>query len=124
MVVQQTIRTAFSQATFLQTIRTAFSQATFLQTIRTAFSQAAFLQTIRTAFSQAALLQTIRTAFSQATFQQTIRTAFGHDGVSKSAGSEYRESEAKQELAFHECVLRVIKLGCCRVWVECYALHF
>ena len=111
MVVQQTIRTAFSQAALLQTIRTAFSQATFQQTIRTAFSQTAFLQTVRATFGNTC-------------FDQTIRAAFGHDGVSKSAGSEYRESEAKQELAFHEGVLRVIKLGCCRVWVECYALHF
>jgi hypothetical protein len=43
VVVQQTIRTAFGQSTFLQTIRTAFSQSAFLQAIRAAFSQATFL---------------------------------------------------------------------------------
>jgi len=36
--------------------------------------------------------------------------------VGKSIGSEYRESEAKQDLAFHESVLRVCWLGCCLVW--------
>lgn len=30
VVVQQTVSTAFDQATFLQTVRTAFSQATIL----------------------------------------------------------------------------------------------
>ena len=90
-----------------QTLGTAFSQATFLQAIGTAFSQATFLQTISTAFSQTTFLQTIRATFGNTGFYQAIRAAFSDNRVGKSVCSEYRESEAKQELAFHDDVLRV-----------------
>ena len=97
---QQTLGTAFSQATFLQTISTAFSQTTFLQAISTAFSQATFLQAISTAFSQTTFLQTIRATFGNTGFYQAIRAALSDNRVGKSVCSEYRESEAKQSWRF------------------------
>ena len=90
-----------------QTLGTTFSQTTFLQTISTAFSQATFLQTIRTAFSYTVALQAISPAFGNTTFDQAIRATFCNDRVGKCVGSEYRESKAKQDLAFHEGVLQV-----------------
>jgi hypothetical protein len=90
-----------------QAFSTAFGQATFLQTIRTAFGQAAFLQTIRTALSQATFLQAIRATFGNTGFNHAIRAAFSDYRVGESVCSEYRESEAKQELAFHDGVLQV-----------------
>jgi hypothetical protein len=65
------------------------------------------LQAIRTAFGQATFLQAIRTAFRDVVTLQAIRAALSDNRVSKSVCSEYRESEAKQELAFHGGVLRV-----------------
>ena len=97
-----------------QTFGTTFGEATFLQAIRTTFGEATFLQAIRTAFSQATFLQTIRATFGNAGFYQAVRAAFGDYRVGKSVCSEYRESEAKQELAFHDGVLRVSWLGA--VW--------
>ncbi|CRM72569.1 hypothetical protein [Pseudomonas sp. 37 R 15] len=107
VVAQQAICTAFSQATFLQAICTAFGQATFLQAICTAFSQATFLQAICTAFSQATFLQAICTAFGNACFNHAIGAAFSDYRVGESVCSQYRKSEAKQELAFHGGVLQV-----------------
>ncbi|KTC28081.1 hypothetical protein AO239_10315 [Pseudomonas sp. ICMP 19500] len=111
---QQTLGTPFSETTFLQAISTAFSQTTFLQAISTAFSQATFLQAISAAFSQTTFLQAIRATFGNTGFYQAIRAAFSDNRVGKSVCSEYRESEAKQDLAFHDGVLRVFKLGA--VW--------
>ena len=90
-----------------QAFSTAFGQATFLQAIRTAFSQATFLQAICTAFSQATFLQAIRTAFGNACFNHAIGAAFSDYRVGESVCSQYRKSEAKQELAFHGGVLQV-----------------
>ena len=77
------------------------------QTLGTTFSQAAFLQTISTAFSQATFLQAIGATFGNTGFYQAIRTPFSDNRVGTSVGSEYRESEAKQELALHGDVLRM-----------------
>ncbi|NWE11123.1 hypothetical protein HX788_28870, partial [Pseudomonas edaphica] len=72
----------------------------------TAFSQATFLQAISATFGYTAFLQTVRTIFGYVVALQAIRAAFSDNRVGKSVGSQYRESEAKQELAFHGGVLR------------------
>nr|WP_262416897.1 hypothetical protein [Pseudomonas sp. P867] len=118
---QQTLGTTFGQATFLQAVSTTFGQATFLQAVSTTFGQTTFLQAVSTTFGQTTFLQAVSTAFGQTTFLQAIRAAFGNTGfyqpvgtafsdyrVGKSVCSEYRESEAKQDLAFHDGVLRVL----------------
>jgi len=114
---QQTFGTTFGEATFLQAIRTAFSQATFLQAVSTTFSEATFLQAVSTTFGQATFLQTIRATFGNAGFYQAVRAAFGDYGVGKSVCSEYRESEAKQELAFHGGCAPNVLVGCRLAWV-------
>ena len=78
-----------------------------MQAISTAFGNTTFQQTIRTPFGHTAFQQTIRTAFRYVVTLQAIRAAFSDNRVSKSVCSQYRESEAKQELAFHDGVLRV-----------------
>ena len=123
----QAVSTTFGQATFLQAVSTTFGQATFLQAVSTTFGQTTFLQAVSTTFGQTTFLQAVSTAFGQTTFLQAIRAAFGNTGfyqpvgtafsdyrVGKSVCSEYRESEAKQDLAFHDGVLRVLWLGA--VW--------
>ncbi|NLT86663.1 MAG: hypothetical protein GXW93_02255 [Pseudomonas lactis] len=97
-----------------QTLGTPFNETTFLQAISAAFSQTTFLQAISAAFSQTTFLQAIRATFGNTGFYQAIRAAFSDNRVGKSVCSEYRESEAKQDLAFHDGVLRVFKLGA--VW--------
>ncbi|MES2080999.1 MAG: hypothetical protein V4470_17050, partial [Pseudomonadota bacterium] len=69
---------------------------------------------ISAAFSQTTFLQAIRATFGNTGFYQAIRAAFSDNRVGKSVCSEYRESEAKQDLAFHDGVLRVFKWGA--VW--------
>ncbi|MGV2892798.1 hypothetical protein ACNPP5_25000, partial [Pseudomonas sp. AGC67] len=103
----QAIRTTFDQATFLQTISAALSDTVAIQAISTAFDQAAFLQTVSTALSDTVAIQAVGPAFGDAVGIQAIRAAFSDDWVGKSVCSEYRESEAKQELAFHDGVLQV-----------------
>ena len=118
---QQTISTAFSNTVFDQAIRATFSNTTFQQTISTAFGNTVFDQAIGTTFSDATFQQAISTAFGNAIFNQTIRAAFGDDGLG--GGGEYvggqdRESDAEDDLAFHDGVLR----GCCWfVWGHCCA---
>ncbi|EIK67855.1 hypothetical protein PseBG33_2455 [Pseudomonas synxantha BG33R] len=111
---QQTLGTTFGQATFLQAVSTTFGQATFLQAVSTTFGQATFLQAVSTTFGQATFLQAIRATFGDTSFHQAVGTAFGDYRVGKRVCSEYRESEAKQDLAFHDGVLRVLWLGA--VW--------
>jgi hypothetical protein len=82
-----------------------------VQAISTAFSQTTVLQTISTAFSDTVALQAISTAFGDAIFVEAISAPFSDDRVGKSVCCKYRESEAKQELAFHGGVLRVFCLG-------------
>ena len=91
-----------------QTLSTTFGQATFLQAVSTTFGQATFLQAVSTAFGQTTFLQAIRAAFGNTGFYQPVGTAFSDYRVGKSVCSEYRESEAKQDLAFHDGVLRVL----------------
>ena len=103
----QAICTTFGQATCLQTVSTAFSDTVAIQAIRTTFDQATFLQTISAALSDTVAIQAVGPAFGDAVGIQAIRAAFSDDWVGKSVCSEYRESEAKQELAFHDGVLQV-----------------
>jgi hypothetical protein len=112
---QQTISTAFGNAVFDQAIRATFSDAAFQQTISTAFGNAVFDQAIRATFSDAAFQQTISTAFGDAVFDQAIRATFGYDrlgGGGEYVSGQYRESEAENELAFHDGVLRGV-VGWC-----------
>ena len=85
----------------------ALSDAAFDQAISATFGNTAFQQAVRTIFGNAVTLQAVRATLCDATFDQAIRTAFSDDRMGKSICSEYRESEAKQDLAFHESVLRV-----------------
>ncbi|WP_211290117.1 hypothetical protein [Pseudomonas lurida] len=78
-----------------------------MQTIGTAFGYTTFQQAVRAIFGNTVTLQPVGTALGNTTFDQAIRTAFSHDRMSECVYSEYRESEAKQDLAFHESVLRV-----------------
>ena len=91
----------------MQTISAALSDTVAIQAISTAFDQAAFLQTVSTALSDTVAIQAVGPAFGDAVGIQAIRAAFSDDWVGKSVCSEYRESEAKQELAFHDGVLQV-----------------
>lgn len=106
-VALQTVSTTFGDTTFQQAIRATFGDAVALQTVGTAFGDTTFQQTIRATFGNTVALQTVSTAFGNTTFHQTIRAAFSDNRVGKCVGCEYRESEAKQDLAFHESVLRV-----------------
>ena len=64
-------------------------------------------QAFSATFGDTVALQTVSATFGNATFHQAIRAAFSDNRVGKCVGCEYRESEAKQDLAFHESVLRV-----------------
>ena len=86
---------------------TAGLYAVALQTVSTTFGDTTFQQAIRATFGYAVALQTVGTTFGNTTFHQSIRAAFSDNRVGKCVGCEYRESEAKQDLAFHESVLRV-----------------
>ncbi len=103
----QAIRTAFGDTTIQQAIRATFSYTVTLQAVSTAFGDTAFQQAIRAAFSYTVTLQAVSTAFGNTAFHQAIRAAFSDNRVGKCVGCEYRESEAKQDLAFHEGVLQV-----------------
>ena len=106
---QQAIGTAFSDAVFHQAVGATLSDTTFQQAIGTTFGDAVFDQAIRATLSDTTFQQAIGTAFSDAVFDQAIRTAFGDDGLGrggKYVGGQYRESEAEDDLAFHDGVLR------------------
>jgi len=94
------------RAVFHQAVSATFSYTVALETFSAPFSNTTFQQAIRPAFSNAAFQHTVRPTLSHAAVHQAIRTAFSEGRLGKGAYSKYRESEAKQELAFHEGVLR------------------
>jgi hypothetical protein len=105
-VALKTLCTTFGYTVALKTLCTTFSHAVFLKTISTTFSYTTFQQPIRTTFRHTTFQQTVRTTLSHTAVHQAIRAAFSEGRLGKGAYSKYRESEAKQELAFHDGVLR------------------
>ena len=82
---------------------------------RTNPSCAVLGQTVGATFSHTTFQQTISTAFGNAIFDQAIRATFGNDrlgGGGEYIGGQYRESEAEDELAFHDDVLRGVVSWC------------
>jgi len=120
-VALKTLSTTFSYTVALKTLSATFSYTVFLKAISTTFSNTTFQQAIRPAFSNAAFQHTVRPTLSHAAVHQAIRAAFSEGRLGKGAYSKYRESEAKQELAFHEGVLRESRW---LVWMRCYAADF
>ncbi|MNI31003.1 hypothetical protein D3C73_848670 [compost metagenome] len=82
----------------------------FDQTVGTTFGYTAFDQAIRATFGYTAFDQAIRATFGYAAFDQAIRATFSNNWLSGGGGKcvncENRESDAEEDLAFHDGVLR------------------
>jgi hypothetical protein len=66
-------------------------------------------------FSDAVFDQTVGTTFRHTTFNQSIRAAFSDNRVNRGSGESVncknRESDAEEDLAFHDGVLRGVVVG-------------
>ncbi|MPT18483.1 MAG: hypothetical protein E2579_12105 [Pseudomonas sp.] len=105
-VFDQTIGATFGDAFFDQTIGATFSDAVFDQTIRATFGDAVLDQAIGATFGDAVFDQTIGATFGNAVFDQTVGATFGDYRLGgrggEYVGCQYGESEAEDELAFHD----------------------